>query len=304
MLRVTDITKSFGDVRALDHISLSVGRGQIVGFLGPNGAGKSTTMRAIMGLISVDSGTMTWDGAPITPATRHRFGYMPAERGMYPKMTVRDEIVYFARLAGIDRRAAEAAARTWMERLGVDGRADDEVQALSSGNQQRVQLAIALVHGPELLILDEPFSGLDPVAVENMKVVLSEQLTQGTSVLFSSHQLDLVSDVSRDVVIIDAGRVVLQGDVSEIRQRATSRHAIIGFDADCEWQPDLPGIEVIEQRSRLVRLRVPHSMDPAVVLASAAAAGRVVEFTFAPPDLSEVFLESIGGRHLHAGAVA
>lgn len=294
MLEVADITKSFGDVRALDGVSLTVGSGQIVGFLGPNGAGKSTTMRAIMGLIAVDGGTMTWDGAPITSAVRRRFGYMPAERGMYPKMTVRDQLVYFARLAGTERRAAVAAATTWMERLGIDTRADDEVQALSSGNQQRVQLAIALVHDPELLILDEPFSGLDPVAVETMKVILGEQIEQGTSVLFSSHQLDLVADVSRDVVIVDVGKIVLQGDVSDIRQRATSRIASVGFAEDCSWAADGLDVEVVDRRTRSVRLRVPRSVEVGEVLSSASAAGHVIEFSFAPPDLSEVFLESIG----------
>ncbi|MCU1391024.1 MAG: transporter, ATP-binding protein, partial [Ilumatobacteraceae bacterium] len=189
MLEVGEIRKRFGDVVALDGVSLSVGAGAIVGFLGPNGAGKSTTMRAVMGLISIDSGAITWKGLPITAATRRRFGYMPAERGMYPKMTVRDQLVYFARLAGLTSAQAAAAAETWMRRVDITHRADDEVQALSSGNQQRVQLAIALVHDPELLILDEPFSGLDPLAVETMKTILADELNRGTSVLFSSHQL-------------------------------------------------------------------------------------------------------------------
>ena len=297
MLEVTNLVKNFGDVRALDGVSLSVGRGQIVGFLGPNGAGKSTTMRAIMGLIAIDAGAITWDGAPVTATTRHRFGYMPAERGMYPKMTVRDQLVYFARLAGTERRAAQTAAGTWMERLGIDGRADDEVQALSSGNQQRVQLAIALVHDPQLLILDEPFSGLDPVAVENMKVILAEQIQSGRSVLFSSHQLDLVADVSRDVVIVDAGRIVLQGDVSEIRQRAESRLAVVGFAADTTWSASGLDADIVERHPQSITLRVSRSVAPGEVLASASAAGHVVEFSFAPPDLSQVFLDSIGHRH-------
>jgi ABC-2 type transport system ATP-binding protein len=297
MLEVTRLVKNFGDVRALDGVSLSVARGQIVGFLGPNGAGKSTTMRAIMGLIAIDAGSITWDGAPVTAATRHSFGYMPAERGMYPKMTVRDQLVYFARLAGIGRRAAERAAGNWMERVGIDGRSDDEVQALSSGNQQRVQLAIALVHDPQLLILDEPFSGLDPVAVENMKIILAEQIDNGRSVLFSSHQLDLVADVSRDVVIVDAGQIVLQGDVSHIRQQADSRVAVVGFAADTAWSPGGFDADIIERSSQSVTLRVARSVEPDQVLASASAAGRVVEFSFAPPDLSQVFLDSIGRRH-------
>ncbi|MCU1359922.1 MAG: putative sodium efflux transporter ATP-binding protein, partial [Ilumatobacteraceae bacterium] len=226
--------------------------------------------------------------------------YMPAERGMYPKMTVRDELVYFARLAGLDRRAAEASALTWMQRLGIDVRAADEVQALSSGNQQRVQLAMALVHDPELLILDEPFSGLDPVAVENMKLILQEQLQRGTSILFSSHQLDLVTDVSRDVVIVDAGRVVMHGDVDDIRGRATSRLAYIAFAERSAWVPEGDDIEVIERTARSVRVRLRPSTDVGALLASAHAAGNVVEFSFAPPDLSEVFLEAIGRDSLEA----
>ena len=296
MLEVRGVEKRFGAVVALDRVDLSVDRGQIVGFLGPNGAGKSTTMRAIMGLIAIDGGTITWDGRDIDATTRRRFGYMPAERGMYPKMAVGEQIVYFARLAGLSASAARDAASTWMARLGIEARAADEVQALSSGNQQRVQLAIALVHDPELLILDEPFSGLDPVAVETMKTVLEQELHRGTSVLFSSHQLDLVTDVSREVVIIEAGRVVLQGDVHDIRQQATSRYAFVAFAEDSAWTADLPDAEVVDRGPRSVRLRVPANQDPSEVLASAARAGRVIEFSFAPPDLSEVFLTSITGN--------
>ena len=294
MLDVREVGKRFGEVVALDGISLSVGDGAILGFLGPNGAGKSTTMRAVMGLISIDSGSISWNGAPITHATRRRFGYMPAERGMYPKMTVRDQLVYFARLAGLSTSDAASAATTWMERVDIAHRADDEVQALSSGNQQRVQLAIALVHEPELLILDEPFSSLDPVAVETMKTILAEQMRAGTSVLFSSHQLDLVSDISRDVVIVEAGRVVMAGDVQHLRERAGVRDVSVGFDTDTAWTPSIDGATVTQSTARTAHVRVPAGTDPAVVLADANRAGRVVEFAFTPPDLSEVFLAAIG----------
>lgn len=296
MLEVREVGKRFGDVVALDRVNLSVDDGQIVGFIGPNGAGKSTTMRAVMGLIAIDTGSITWNGQPLTAPIRRQFGYMPAERGMYPKMTVRDQIVYFARLAGLDTRAATTAARLWMERLDIAQRADDEVQALSSGNQQRVQLAIALVHNPVLLILDEPFSGLDPVAVENMKGILGEQLQRGTSVLFSSHQLDLVSDVSRDVVIVDSGRVVMEGDVRDLRERADVRYAEVAFAEDTSWQPVADGASIVARTPRSVRLRIPAHTAPATVLAEANRAGRVVEFSFAPPDLSEVFLAAIGSE--------
>ncbi len=295
MLEVDGITKRFGDLVALDDVSLDVARGQVVGFLGPNGAGKTTTMRAVMGLISLDGGKVRWDGTPLDPARRRRFGYMPAERGMYPKMGVRDQIVYFARLAGLGAGTARAATDEWIERLGLTGRAADEVQALSSGNQQRVQLAISLVHRPELLILDEPFSGLDPVAVETMKSVLLDQVAAGAAVLFSSHQLDLVSDLTRDVVIVDRGRVVLQGDVRELRERSPQRYVTVSFACPATWRPTLPGTEWLRGDERSAVVRVPATLDPATVLSDAAAVGPVVAFEFVPPDLSEVFIESIGG---------
>ena len=308
MLDVSNIAKRFGDIVALDGVSLTVRPGELLGFLGPNGAGKSTTMRAIMGLIAIDAGSVTWKGAPITAESRRRFGYMPAERGMYPKMNVRDQIVYFARLAGLGRAAAVQSAERWMRRLDIAARADDEVQALSSGNQQRVQLAIALVHDPELLILDEPFSGLDPVAVENMKTILDEELQRGTAVLFSSHQLDLVTDISRDVVIVDHGRIVLEGDVRDIRDRAPFRYASIGFAEPCPWSPTVADAEVLATAGRFVRLKVPAATPPAALLDDAGSAGRVVEFSFMPPDLSEVFLSAVShpavpapaDGHLHA----
>lgn len=315
------MSKRFGDVVALDGIDLRVERGDLLGFLGPNGAGKTTTMQAVMGLINIDGGSITWEGQPITDQLRRTFGYMPAERGMYPKMTVHDQIAYFARLSGMDAAEAERAAATWMERVDIAHRAGDEVQALSSGNQQRVQLAIALVHEPQLLVLDEPFSGLDPVAVENMKSILLDCVERGTAVLFSSHQLDLVSDVSREVVIVDAGRVVLSGSVREIRERSEFRTATVVFAEPTAWRPQIGELHVqpmehsggdvavtdVERSSadtrtvgsrtvegRTARLRVGSDMSPAAVLADAEQAGTVVEFSFTPPDLSEVFFTAVG----------
>jgi ABC-2 type transport system ATP-binding protein len=234
MLVVDDVTKRFGKLLALDAVSFSVEPGSVVGFLGPNGAGKTTTMRAIMGLLTVDAGSVTWRGSRIDDAARQRFGYMPAERGMYQRMKVRDHLVYYGRLSGLTAAAAGAAADTWLERLGLTGRGGDTVQSLSSGNQQRVQLALALLNEPELLVLDEPFSGLDPIAVEMLTEVLREQVANGVALLLSSHQLDLVADVCSAVVIVDRGRVVLQGDVQQLRAGSEQRIVEVEFASAVE----------------------------------------------------------------------
>ena len=297
-LQIQGVSKRFGAVQALSAVDLAVPPGELVGFLGPNGAGKTTAMRVAMGLVAPDEGVVLWDDSPVTDAARRRFGYMPAERGMYPKMRVRDQLTYFARLAGSSAVDAAASADRWLDRLGVAERARDEVQSLSSGNQQRVQLAISLVHGPDLLVLDEPFSGLDPIAVETMKEIIDEQRANGVAVLFSSHQLDLVSDICRRVVVIDGGRIVLAGDVDELREGSPERDVLIRFAAPCAWVPSasIEGIVAVAQHSdREVRLRVLSSVSPDRLVADAAAAGRVVELSFRPPDLSDVFLAAV--RH-------
>ena len=302
MLNLHHLSKRFGDLQALDQVDLTVQRGQMLGFLGPNGAGKTTTMRAIMGLITLDSGDVRWNSQAVDAAARRRFGYMPAERGMYPKMGVREQLIYFARLAGVGSATARRAADEWMGRLGIDARADDPVQTLSSGNQQRVQLAISLVHDPELLILDEPFSGLDPVAVETMSTVIDEQLGKGVAVLFSSHQLDLVSSICRDVAIIERGRIVLQGDVAELRGRSSTRYVTVGFATDEPWQPDAQvadEVVLVTSEPRRTRLRVSAATDPAALLAAASQHGVVTEFSFTPPDLSEVFRSAVGRGQPH-----
>jgi ABC-2 type transport system ATP-binding protein len=293
MLDVRGLEKTFGDLKALDGVDLRVDRGQLVGFLGPNGAGKTTTMRAILGLVAIDGGTITWDGAPITEAVRRRIGYMPAERGMYPKMRVRDQVVYFARLSSLSPAEAGAAADKWIDRVGLTDRADTPVQDLSSGNQQRVQLAIALVSDPELLVLDEPFSGLDPVAVDVLKDVLLERVKAGAALLFSSHQLDLIEDISRDVVIIDQGRVVLSGDVADLRRQAAHRYVDVTFDGAVSWQPQVGELVPVAE-PHVQRVRVDRGTDPADVLADAQRAGVVTSFGFFPPELSEVFLRAVG----------
>ena len=227
MLELSGLSKRFGSLQALDDLSLSLDRGEIVGFVGSNGAGKSTTMRIVMGVLAADSGAVTWMGAPVDAAIRRTIGYMPEERGLYPRMKVAEQLVYLARLHGLSASAAKAAAERWTERLGLEERRGDEVQSLSLGNQQRVQLAAALVSDPELLILDEPFSGLDPVAVDVMSQVLLERAAAGVPTLFSSHQLDVVERLCDRVVIIRSGRLVADGTIPELQATETPRWRVV-----------------------------------------------------------------------------
>ncbi len=294
MLHVEGVTKRYGSVLALDGVGFDVGRGEIVGFLGPNGAGKTTTMRAIMGLVALDGGAVAWNGGRVDSAVRRRFGYMPAERGMYQRMKVREHLAYYAKLSGLGG-AAGHAADTWLERLGLAARGGDTVQSLSSGNQQRVQLALALINEPDLLVLDEPFSGLDPIAVETLSDVLREQVARGAALLLSSHQLDLVADVCSAVVIVDHGRVVLHGDVAQLRASSATRYVEVEYavPTSSPWVAH-DGVSVLAG-GRRHRIAVTDGTDPAGLLAEARALGVLLGYSFSPPDLSEVFLDVVGG---------
>jgi ABC-2 type transport system ATP-binding protein len=282
---------------ALDDLSFSVPAGQVVGFLGANGAGKTTTMRAVFGLTDLDTGTVKWDGKRVGQSARRRFGYMPEERGLYPSMVVAEQLEYLGRLHGMSPRDAAAAGRAWLAQLGVEDRADTKVAALSHGNQQRVQLAAALVHEPELLILDEPLTGLDPAGIDAIGDVLVERARRGCCVLFSSHQLDLVEHLCESVVIIDRGRVVVTGNVDELLTRGPRRLAVgVEGDTDAGWARGLAGVTVCEVHRDLVRVMLDESVDSDSVLRAAMAAGRVTEFTFERRRLTEVFRAAMTGR--------
>jgi ABC-2 type transport system ATP-binding protein len=293
MLSIVDIQKRFGEVRALDGCSFSVERGRMLGFLGPNGAGKTTTMRAIFGLVEPDSGEVRWDGRPVMH-DRLRFGYMPEERGLYPRMAVAEQVAYFGRLHGMDAEEAHTAATGWLERLGLADRAAARLEELSHGNQQRAQLAAALVHEPELLVLDEPFAGLDPVAVQTLAEVLRREAERGAAVLFSSHQLDLVEDICEDVAIVDHGRVVATGKLDALRRRSQHRQIELRLEgAPPQWLPQVAGVELMERHNGSLRLAVERDVDPELVLADAERTAQVVGFSYGPPSLTELFLELV-----------
>jgi ABC-2 type transport system ATP-binding protein len=294
MLEIKNLSKRYGDVVALDGATFSAAPGRIVGFLGPNGAGKTTTMRCIFGLARPDGGETLWHGLPIDRETRLRFGYMPEQRGLYPRMRVGEQMSYFAQHHGMSGRDAAAATTRWLERLGLGDRARDKLEFLSHGNQQRVQLGAALVHDPELLVLDEPFSGLDPIGIATMTEILRERAAAGVGVVFSSHQLDLVEDVCEDVVIIARGRIVAHGAIDDLRAASEKRHLEVEVEgAGASWLDGRRGVTVVEERGDFVRLLVTSDADLSGLLASASAAGPVRRFSFQPPALSELFMEAV-----------
>lgn len=293
MLALEGLHKRYGEIVALDGLSFEARPGRILGFLGPNGAGKTTAMRAVFGLVRPDAGVVRWNGHPVTHDDRLRMGYMPEERGLYPKMRVHEQLAYFARLSGLASNRANGAAMDWLTLLGIADRAGSKLEELSHGNQQRVQLAASLVHEPDVAILDEPFAGLDPIGMETMAASLRRLARNGTAIVFSSHQLDLVEDVCQDVVIIDSGRAVLIGEVAKLRNDAPIRHLAIELDGR-PWVPDLPIVERINVNgeTRCI-VRRGASIDELLALAEAAPEGEVTRFSFEPPSLSDLFREAV-----------
>jgi len=292
-LCIRGLSKRYGDVQAVDNLDLDVPAGALIGFLGPNGAGKTTTMRSVVGMVRPDAGTITWNGTPVDDTVRTRTGYMPQERGLYARMKVKEQVVYFGQLAGLTASDASARADRWIDRVGLTERADSLVQELSGGNQQRVQLAVSLVHDPDLLVLDEPFAGLDPVAAETMRSIISERAAQGASVLFSSHQLDLVEGLCEEVVVVADGRRIAAGVIADLRSASPTRKLRVRWVSPIQgWQP-LEG-RVLSLDATSAEIELSSDADAAANIAHALAAGPVSEVGIEPPGLDEVFVEMVG----------
>ncbi|MFI9814257.1 ABC transporter ATP-binding protein [Saccharothrix variisporea] len=293
MLTVTSISRSFGDHRVLDDVSFEVRPGRMTGFLGANGAGKTTTMRIVLGVLSAHGGSVRWDGAEVDGELRQRFGYMPEERGLYPKMGVAEQIAWLGQLHGLDQATARRNTAELLDRLELSERAGDKLEELSLGNQQRAQVAAALVHDPVLLILDEPFSGLDPIAVETVLGVLRERAARGVPVLFSSHQLSVVERLCDDVVIISGGRITAAGARDELRERygTTRFELVVGGDAG--WVRDVPGVRVVDVDGPRAVFELDDEGADQVVLDTALRKGTVRSFSPVVPTLDEIFREAI-----------
>ena len=293
VLEIDRISKRYGNVTALRDMTFSVRAGEMFGFVGSNGAGKTTTMRIALGVLAADSGEVRFGGAPLDLRMRRRIGYMPEERGLYPKMRAAQQLAYLGELHRMSRRGAREAADRWIDRLGLSERRDEEVQKLSLGNQQRVQLAAALVHEPDILVLDEPFSGLDPVAVDVMSQVLRDACDSGVPVVFSSHQLDLVQRLCDRVGIVRKGEMVANGTVDELRDSGPTTLLVDVPNAPDDWADGLAGVRKLGVESGRTRLELSDDADDQDVLAAAMTTGPVREFARYRPALTELFRNAV-----------
>ena len=301
-LQVRGVTKRYGELVAVRNLELEVRPGEVFGFVGSNGAGKTTTMRIVLGVLGADAGEVLWEGSPIGFETRRRIGYMPEERGLYPKMRIGEQLRYLSQLHGTSSAEATAATRQWLDRFGLADRSGDEVIKLSHGNQQRVQLAAALVFDPVLLILDEPFAGLDPEAVDSMSEVLHERAAEGVPVVFSSHQLDLVERICDRVGIIQHGHLIACGTIDELRGRGPRRLWVDAPAAPSGWAAALPGVHVDRVDGTRVLLQLDASADDQAVLRAALATGPVHEFRRDQPSLLDVFREAMSETRVVAAS--
>lgn len=293
LLEVQGIAKSYGSRRVLDDLSFAVSPGRLTGFVGGNGAGKTTTMRIILGVLSSDAGTVTLDGTPVTREDRRRFGYMPEERGLYPKMHVLDQVIYLARLHGFSKEDATVRATALLEELGLGERLQDKIESLSLGNQQRAQVAAALVHDPQVLILDEPFSGLDPLAVDVVADVLQRRAAAGASIMFSSHQLDVVERLCDDLIILVDGQVRAAGSRDALRAQHAGNRYEITATSDLGWIRGVEGVQVVDFDGGHALFDADSADVAQQVLRTALDQGAVSRFTPQHPSLAQIFKEVI-----------
>ncbi|HEX3265167.1 MAG TPA: ATP-binding cassette domain-containing protein [Candidatus Limnocylindrales bacterium] len=296
------LVKRFGAVTALDGISFEVPKGEVFGFLGANGAGKTTTMRIVLDILRPDAGTSTWEGTPTTEVPRETWGYLPEERGLYPRLQVLEQLVFFGSLYGIPRDKAAERAKDWLARLRIPDYATRRAEELSKGNQQKVQLIAAILHEPAVLLMDEPFVGLDPVNVALLKEAFGEMRERGSTLIFSTHQMEMVEELCEAVALIDRGRLVLAGPIRDVK-RSTGRRvvhlALEGRSLDAPdsipWLASIPGVRIARAGQDYAELDVPHDIDPELVLKTALEHGeRVTNFLIADPSIEEIFIEKVG----------
>jgi len=297
-LTLEGVTKHFGEVTAAENISIRIPKGCIYGFIGPNGAGKTTTIRMIMGIIYPDSGRITVLGEPNSEAVKDRLGYLPEERGLYKKMKTGDIVSYFGRLKGMNGGEAKRKARDLLTRFGLGDWIDKKCETLSKGMGQKVQILGTLIHGPELIILDEPFSGLDPVNMETIRDVILEMKKEGQTIIFSTHVMEQAEQICDFIFMINKGRKVLDGTLAEVKS-AAGKAILLDYDGDGSVLKDLPGISRVSDSGKQAELFMDDGADPQKILSSLVGKMKIRRFDLSEPSLHEIFIRTVGGGQNH-----
>ncbi|WP_018924223.1 ABC transporter ATP-binding protein [Salsuginibacillus kocurii] len=293
-LQLHQVTKNFGEHTAVNNLTLSIPEGEMFGMLGANGAGKTTTFRMIIGLLDPTNGTIRWRNAPLSYKNSTSLGYLPEERGLYPKLRVVEQLLYLGRLRGLKKQEIIAEMRVWLERFDIRSYENVKVEELSKGNQQKIQFIAAVLHKPELLILDEPFSGLDPVNVEMLKKAVHDLKQSGTTIIFSSHRMEHVEELCEHLAILHSGKPVVHGNINDIKSSFGKQNIRLKTDFDCRFLENIDGVMKYEEKAGDVWLQVTKDYVAKEVFAALQGKGFVRHFALEEPTLEEIFIEKVG----------
>jgi len=296
-LKIENVTKRFGDFTAVDDLTLSVGEGMMYGFLGANGAGKTTTFRMILGLLRATEGRITWNDKPINYKTSPEIGYLPEERGLYPKMKVEEQLIFLGQLRGMKKPEAKIALNKWLERMEIPQYANKKVEELSKGNQQKIQVIASLMHNPKLLILDEPFSGLDPVNVEMLKKAIIEFRNSGATIVFSSHRMDHVEELCEQLSIVHHGKQIVSGSLRDVKRSYNKHKVRIHSDNDLSLLDEISGVTAVQKSVEGAVYQVESEAVADVLLAEALKSGPIRHFAIEEPSLQDIFIEKVGKEY-------